>query len=205
MELHLVKFMESNYEECLEVLKDLERKAGYERENYSALASKNKKRINLFSTIVIISSITVTFLSIADPELIGLENKDSVFIYLTLLGIVLTLATIADKLLNLNEKHASYRTSISVLTEYIRDIHKYINTEMKNQTSEDRTNHTEALKNSYTKIIGSLLQIDMNSNKFFKLKQIRALKIQASEKIDKDPMADISSEIKMIKKLQRRR
>lgn len=197
--------MESNYDEFIEVIKDLESKAEYERENYSARAFKNKKYINLFSTIIILSSISVAFLSIADPQVIGLENKDGFFFYLTLLGFILTFATITDKLLNLNEKNESYRTSISTLTEYIRDINEYMNTEMKTQNSEDRANYVESLKNIYNRIVGSGLQVNMDSNQFLKLKQIRSLKIQASEKIDEDPMVDVSSEIKMIKELQKRR
>jgi len=191
-------------EECVEVVKDLERKAEQEREKYSILALKKKKIIDMLSFITITSSIAVAFLSIADPRLLGLEGKESFFIYLTLLGFILTFVAIADRILNLNDKHASYRTSISILTEYIRDSHKYRHTEMLSKSLEERCNHTESLKNTYSKMIRSLPQVDMNSEQFLKLKQLFSLKKQASKKIDENPMADVSIEIEMIKKLQRR-
>jgi hypothetical protein len=196
---------ENNYDQCLEVVKDLERKAEQEREKYSALAIKSKKLINVFSAITILSSIAVAFLSIADPRLLDLEGKESFFIYLTLLGFVLTFVAIADRLLNLNQKHAAYHTSISMLTEYIRDSHAYRHTEMKSDRPADRIRHTESLKNTYSKIIRSLPKVDMSPEQFLRLKQIFSLKISASKKIDDNPMVDISPEIKKIRILQKRR
>jgi len=198
---------ESNLDGCIKVVKDLGWKAELQREIHSQYARKRKHLMDMISATTIFSSIIVTFLSIADPSIFGLDeqNKEAFFVWIALFGLILVFVSISDKILNLDEKYASHHSSIKMLTDFIRECHEYRNKTIRGQTEEERSRSVEILRETYSRLNQALPIIDMSPQEFLILKKSLRIKIEASIKLDGTPPGDIENDLKELDKLTKRR
>lgn len=194
-------------QKIVEETKALLQKAEINREILSRRNRRYKNWDNFITFCVIFLSAIIATFSLADPNLItsllGTRFSEIIKGLIALSGLFILIISVLDKILGINEKKMSCEIGVKTLTEFIRECHLFKETVKLGLSEEDilaKLNyHTEC----YSTMQKSLPLLD-DGIEFLKAKKVYRIKKQASKKIDSDPLADISAEIKQLEKLEKR-
>lgn len=191
-------------DEYVEVVRDLERKADILREVHSDKAKRYRKHLDyiVYSTVAL--SAVITFLAIADPRILflGDDVKGLFSSIVAVLGIVVLLLSISDRMLELNRKLCSHDETVKLLTEFIRRCHQCRHVDMQGCEECIKQEKVKNIRESYAFITRMALPTDQSDEEFVLSKKKLLIKIDLSKKLDKDPYADISKGLEELRKLE---
>ncbi|WP_292348562.1 hypothetical protein [Methanoregula sp. PtaB.Bin085] len=181
------------------VVRDLERKAEISREIHIASSKKCKRWADLILLLTIILTMAITFLSLAVPFLISLDdNGKNIFgIVIALAGLAILFLSISDRIFGINERYAGHIQGTKLLTDFIRDCHQFRHVEIKKYGEEKKLMKLDSLQNSYSQIQQLLPTTNISDSEFLKIKQQFYRKVDISRKLDEDHNLDIDQAMKM--------
>lgn len=184
-------------------LNGLERKAEIMRIIHLKKAKRYKWELNIITFASVISSIFITFLSIADPSLFGFDpSSGNMFLAIIgILGIAVLVLSLIDRLFEINRKLTDHQQAEKLLTEFIRDSHHVRQCKLTDANMDLTERIVDSTRESYLTIIRIIPTTD-DDEEFIKAKQRLALKVEASKMIDKDPHADLNGIRKEIRRLK---
>lgn len=180
------------------VVQDLERKANISREIHVYSSKKCKLWINLALILTIILTLVITFLSLAGPLLLPLnDNGKNVFgIIIAIAGLSVLFLSVSDRIFGLNERYATHNQGVKLLTDFIRDCHQFRHVGLKEQGEGENLVRLDALQREYSQLNQMLPINDISDREFLKCKQNCYLKVEVSKKLDEDPHLDIDEAMK---------
>jgi hypothetical protein len=188
-----------------EAIKKLESKAELLRHLHSLSARRYTNRIDTIVYSTIFLSIVISFLSIADPELLGLKSSDMMWISraIALSSIVILFLSISDRLFGLNEKKAAHSQAVQLLTDFIRECNQCRHTQLSCLDVGGKNKIAEEKREEYAKITHIIPDAGVSDEEFLIEKQILKIKIDLSSRMDKDHFLDATDGLKKIGKLRR--
>jgi hypothetical protein len=175
-------------EDIVHVVKDLERKAGILREIHVASSRKCKLWSDLILILTIILTLVITFISLAGPYLISLDDtgKNLLGVVIALAGLAILFLSVSDRIFGINERYAGHVQGVKLLTDFIRDSHQFRHVEIKKYGEERKRLKLDSLQNSYSQIQQELPLVYISDGEFLKIKESLYRKIEASRKLDEE-------------------
>ena len=185
-------------DDIVHVVKDLERKAEISREIHIASSKKCKRWSDLLLLFTIILTLVITFISLAGPYLISLDDtgKNIFGIIVALAGLAILLLSISDRIFGINERYAGHVQGAKLLTDFIRDCHQFRHVEIKKYSEEKKLMKLDSLQDCYSQIQQILPSTDISDSEFLKIKQQFYRKVDISKKLDEDHNLDIDHAMK---------
>ena len=183
------------------VVQDLERKANISRDLHIYSSKKCKKWINLALILTVILTMIITFLSLAGPLMLPLDdNGKNIFgIIIAIAGLSVLFLSVSDRIFGLNERYATHNQGVKLLTDFIRECHQFRHVDLRERREEENLLRLESLQREYSQLNQLLPINDISDYEFLKCKQNHYLKVEVSKKLDNDPHLDIDEAMKIHK------
>jgi hypothetical protein len=177
------------------VVKDLERKAEISREIHITSSKKCKQWSDLLLLFTIILTLVITFISLAGPYLISLDEtgKNIFGIVVALAGLAILFISISDRIFGINERYAGHVQGAKLLTDFIRDCHQFRHVEINKYGEEKKLLKLDSLQTGYSQIQQLLPLVDISDAEFLKIKGALYRKIEASKKLDDEHKSNINA------------
>ena len=158
-------------DKSIHVTKDLERKAEILRIMQASNANKCKKWINTISYLTLFFSMLISFLAIADPTILSLDEANSIISkrIIAVSGFMILFLSYSDRIFGLHENYARYDQSVKLLTDFIRKCHQFRHVEVDNE--EEASLKLTALQDYYSQINHILPLLNPKPNQFLRAKQ----------------------------------
>lgn len=192
-----------------DAVKKLEDKSELQRHMHSISARRYRNKIDAIVYSTILLSIVISFFSIADPSLLGLQTSDMVWIsrVIAISSIVILFLSISDRLFGLGEKKASHEQAVQLLTDFIRECNQCRHVELKNPNLSDveKDRVVDETRQEYSKITHIMPDSGVSDEEFVIEKQIHKIKVDLSRVIDANHNMDNSEGLKKIGQLRRQR
>ena len=176
-------------DECEEVIRDLERKAEILRGLHAYKAKHYRWWVNVIVYSTIFSSALISLLSIADPQVLFLNNgsREIFARIITIAGIAIFFLSISDRIFELNRKQTENQEAVRILTDFIRRCHQCRHVELEGNDEKAKTSTVNSIRDTYSMTIRTLPFLDTTDMEFLREKQRLMIKIDLSKKLDKDP------------------
>ena len=183
------------------VVQDLERKANISRDTHVYSAKKCKILINLALIFTIILTMIITFLSLAVPLMLSLDdNGKNIFgIIIAIAGLSILFLSVSDRIFGLNERYAIHNQGVKLLTDFIRECHQFRHVDLKDKREEVNLLRLDALQREYSQLNQLLPINDISDYEFLKCKQNHLIKVEVSKRLDSDPHLNIDEAMKIHK------
>jgi hypothetical protein len=177
------------------VIKDLERKSEISREIHIDRSNKCKRWSDLLLLVTIVLTLVITFISLAGPYLISLDEtgKNIFGIIVALAGLAILFLSVSDRIFGINERYAGHVQGAKLLTDFIRDCHQFRHVEINKEGEEKKLLKLDSLQTGYSQIQQVLPHVDISDAEFLKIKEAFYRKIEASKKLDDEHQANISA------------
>lgn len=175
--------------------KQLSNKAGLQLELHIFSRKKCKFWINSLLIITILSTLSISFLSLAVPMIFSLNEKDRSLlgITITFVGFLILLISISDRIFGFNERYAAHTQGVHLLSELITDCKRFRDVESHANDYENNKLYFQTLEERYSEINQSLPINDLSDFEFLQVKKNLKLKVEISKKLETDHSLDIYS------------
>jgi hypothetical protein len=182
-------------EDIEHVVRDIERKAEISREIHIASSKKCKFWGNLILLLTIILTLAITFLALAGPSLIPLnDNGRNIFgIVIALAGLAILFLSLSDRIFGINERYAGHVQGVKLLTDFIRDCHQFRHVEINKYGEEKKLLKLDALQTGYSQIQQVLPLVYTSDAEFLRFKENLNRKIEMSKKLDDEQKTNTSA------------
>lgn len=176
----------------------LSHKAGLQLELHIFSLKRCKFWINSLLIITILSTLSISFLSLAVPTIFSLNEKDRSIlgIIITFVGFLVLIISVSDRIFGFNERCAAHIQGVHLLSALITDCRRFRDVESHANTFDQNCVCLTALQDRYSEINQSLPINDLSDEEFLQVKKNLKLKIEASKKLDEDASLDIYSTLK---------
>jgi len=186
-------------------IKKLEHKAELTRHMHSIGAKRLEWKINFITYATVLLSISVAFFSIVNPDLIGIESSNLIWIsrVVGLSGILIFTFTVIDKILGLNNKKAAHDQSIRLLTDFIRKCNQFRHYGLDSIDFIEANKIVNDNREEYSTISRAIPDSGISDEEFVIEKQIFSIKRELSSKIDDNSLVDNSEGLRKIRELRK--
>jgi hypothetical protein len=173
--------------------KQISDKAGLMRELHIFSLKKCKIWINSLLIITILSTISISFLSLAVPMIFSLNEKGQSIlgVLITFVGFLVLIISVSDRIFGFNERCAAHTQGVHLLSTLITDCTRFRDVESKANDFGKNCLCLKALQDRYSEINQSLPINDLSDVEFLQVKKKFKLKVAVSTRLGKDQSFDI--------------